>query len=228
MSGAAPVARANSTTHAALKSALDGVTALLDSLADAVMHDLPQVTRKKFEHLVTELVHQRDVTRRLAASNVSSPAAFDWLVEMRYYYDANVAAVRIGTMMERKENFFFLTTQKNLQGAAEKLGQLEEQTEDTAPFIGLLDALQIRVANASFAYGWEYLGVGERLVQTPLTDRCYLTLTQALHARMGGSPFGPAGTGKTETVKALGQNLGRYTLVFCVRRQPTASVSQNS
>jgi dynein heavy chain 1 len=31
---------------------------------------------------------------------------------------------------------------------------------------------------------------------------------------MGGSPFGPAGTGKTESVKALGAMMGRFTLVF--------------
>jgi dynein heavy chain 1, cytosolic len=67
---------------------------------------------------------------------------------------------------------------------------------------------------ANFDYGFEYLGVGEKLVQTPLTDQCYLTLTQALHLRMGGSPFGPAGTGKTESVKALGSQLGRFVLVF--------------
>lgn len=70
------------------------------------------------------------------------------------------------------------------------------------------------MASASFYYGFEYLGVGEKLVQTPLTDRCYLTLTQALHWRMGGSPFGPAGTGKTESVKALGSQMGRFVLVF--------------
>jgi len=78
----------------------------------------------------------------------------------------------------------------------------------------LSEKLIVSLSNAKFYYGFEYMGIGERLVQTPLTDRCYLTLTQALHFRMGGSPFGPAGTGKTESVKALGAALGRFVLVF--------------
>ncbi|VDB92823.1 BgtA-20854 [Blumeria graminis f. sp. tritici] len=75
--------------------------------------------------------------------------------------------------------------------------------------------LYVKMANAKLIYGFEYLGVVERLVRTPLTDRCFLTLTQALCQRLGGSPYGPAGTGKTESVKALGVELGRFTLVFC-------------
>lgn len=78
-----------------------------------------------------------------------------------------------------------------------------------------LDRLHVKMANAKLNYGFEYLGVPDRLVRTPLTDRCFLTLTQALCQRLGGSPYGPAGTGKTESVKALGLQLGRFTLVFC-------------
>ncbi|WVR09001.1 hypothetical protein IAU60_006061 [Kwoniella sp. DSM 27419] len=152
-------------------AALALVSQALDLLADTVLQDIPVLQRRKCEQLITELVHQRDVTRSLLSSSVRDVNNFDWLYHMRFYLNNNI----------------------------------------TDPLL----RLQIRMADAVFPYGYEYLGIPDRLVQTPLTDKCYLTLTQALNKQLGGSPFGPAGTGKTESVKSLGVQLGRFVLVFC-------------
>ena len=76
-------------------------------------------------------------------SNIVYPKAFEWLCQMRFYFDP-------------------------------------KQTQ-------VLKQLSIHMANARFHYGFEYLGVQDRLVQTPLTDRCYLTMTQALESCLGGN-----------------------------------------
>lgn len=105
---------------------------------------------------ITELVHQRDVTRMLVKHKVNNPKCFDWLCQMRFYFDPKNSDV--------------------------------------------LQQLSIQMANAKFNYGFEYLGVQDKLVQTPLTDRCYLTMTQALEARLGGSPFGKTGSRRVHLV----------------------------
>ncbi|CAL1541204.1 unnamed protein product [Lymnaea stagnalis] len=72
----------------------------------------------------------------------------------------------------------------------------------------------MQMVDSEFEYTFEYQGNAAKLVHTPLTDKCYLTLTQGMHMGLGGNPYGPAGTGKTESVKALGGLFGRQVLVF--------------
>ncbi|KAF9245447.1 dynein heavy chain, N-terminal region 2-domain-containing protein [Melanogaster broomeanus] len=108
------------------------ISQALDLLADIVLQELSPVTRRKCEHLITELVHQRDVIRALIQQRATDAKTFTWLSQMRFY--------------------------------------LERSAENP------LDRLAIRVADATFPYGWEYLGVPDRLVQTPLTDRTEIEL----------------------------------------------------
>ncbi|RCK58006.1 Dynein heavy chain, cytoplasmic [Candida viswanathii] len=149
----------------------DDLCRLIQSLTRIIGSEILELTRRKVQYLIIEIIHQRDIVQKIEQASSESEKKFVWSLQQKFYYNTS-------------------------------------ETDS-------LKSLVIRQANSEFIYGFEYLGIPEKLAYTPLTDDCYLAMGQAIALKQGGSPFGPAGTGKTESVKALGHNLGKMVIVFC-------------
>ncbi|RDD45872.1 Dynein heavy chain 5, axonemal [Trichoplax sp. H2] len=82
---------------------------------------------------------------------------------------------------------------------------------------------QIWVLDTKFNYGFEFYGCMSPIIMTPLTDRCFLSLSQAVSNHRGAALCGPWGTGKTETIKGFAHMLGVYLVAFSCSLQSEPS-----
>ncbi|KAJ4456876.1 putative Dynein heavy chain 17; axonemal [Paratrimastix pyriformis] len=153
----------------------------------------------------------------------------EWLEDVDYnkkqQQQLNVLVQRIQKPLSKNDRQKIMTIVTIDVHARDVIGNLIRDKVDNALCFGWVSQLRLgwneedencyaKICDATFKYWYEFLGNTSRLVITPLTDRCYITLTQSLHLTMGGAPAGPAGTGKTETVKDLGRALAFMVYVF--------------
>ena len=176
---------------------------------------------------VGQLFWTADCTRALESIAKGQSKAMKQLKKKQVAYLAKLSDYVRGNLskVDRKKIVALITMELHSRDVQEKmikancndpndfewLSQLRFYFDQDAGDYGMMNVKQ---TNTDQEYGYEYQGNNGRLVITPLTDRCVLTLTTALYLQRGGSPLGPAGTGKTETVKDLGKNLAKYVVVF--------------
>ncbi len=173
-------------SESAMKEYLKQVEKRIEALIVKVRGDLDAELRVKIITIITIDVHSRDVVEKFVQQKLTDKEAFAWQSQLKLYWEKS----RDNEMASRQ----------NLRFPWEK-------DKEKAKCV-------IRIVDWAKFYSYEYVGNCGRLVITPLTDRCYITLTQALNLYLGGAPAGPAGTGKTETTKDLGRAVGLPVMVF--------------
>lgn len=107
----------------------------IEIMTSLLRSDLSVGNRLNFRALLMLLIQAQNILNRLIEKNVESPEDFDWMGQMRYYFN------------ETKIHVKMLLSQLN--------------------------------------YGFEYIGNKNRLVITPLTDRCYRHIFVALNQHFG-------------------------------------------
>lgn len=100
--------------------------------------------------------------------------------------------------------------------------------------------VEVEIANARFKYRFDYLPIQadniesgnnasfKRLISTQVTDKCIHVASQCIsNFKLGANPYGPAGSGKTETIKALGHSLGCQVIVHnCTESNDSQSLEK--
>lgn len=131
--------------------------------------------RKKFDMVLTIDVHMRDIVEGFVRDSIIDPSEFEWESQLRFAQQQAARSCRFSANRVDKgidkPTFSFLFPSRFY-------------------WIRNLDNVWVHQCTGVFEYGYEYMGLNGRLVVTPLTDRIYLTITQALSMHLGGAPAG--------------------------------------
>eukprot|EP00794_Sanderia_malayensis_P003656 gene3656-4173_t len=153
------------------------------------------------QSLLTRSLHHRDLTQSLDKPDICK-SSFEWMHCLKY---------QIELSHDKRKRIH------------ERYGKIELlHGGSNAVSVG---ALNIKHLNQSIPYGYEYHGSTTRMIMTPMTERCVLSLTTAFKMRYTGMVHGQNHTGKTETIRELSKILGAHLVTFsCSGELPLSKI----
>ncbi|KAJ8314952.1 hypothetical protein KUTeg_007102 [Tegillarca granosa] len=157
--------------------------------------------KTRLECMIAQSLYLRDILENMCNRKLREPTDFEWRRSIRCYFHP-VASDDGGSVHE---------DDASLQDVA-----LQDKQE---PLIWILDT--------PYSYGNEFYGTDAGVALTPLTEKCFLTMSQALNNFQGSVVTGPVGVGKTETVKGLANIFGNFIYTFqCSSRCDSIAVGK--
>ncbi|XP_060599368.1 dynein heavy chain domain-containing protein 1-like [Ruditapes philippinarum] len=180
--------------------------------------------------LVNQNIQQRDSIEAMLLEKVISEKSFTWMRMLRYHMDIrNVLRakqepieptpappsvqtdhqfIRRASRATTRRTTSYTSSRTRKESVDETAMQSITRTKTSVSTDFQFGSCTITQLGNVFNYDYEYLGPDTRLVLTPLTERAFLSLTQAVKNFHCGTLIGPAGTGKSDTVKDLAKMFG--------------------
>lgn len=136
-------------SETAMKECQKLIEVRLENLIKRVRGDLHILERWKIINIITIDVHSRDVVEKFVIQKISEAESFAWLSQLKFYWEN-----KADSDMHLRQTLRF---------------PWEKDKNKSKCIIRIVDWFRF--------YSYEYVGNAIRLVITPLTDRCYITLT---------------------------------------------------
>ncbi|XP_059166583.1 dynein axonemal heavy chain 8-like [Physella acuta] len=153
--------------------------------------------RVRLEAMITQSTYLKDILENLCHRKLRDTTDFEWRRSVRCYLQPDPSSVQ------------------HLPSSAST--ERSQAVTDTKP------SPRIWILDSHFEHGKEFYGTDPGVSPTPVTEKCFLTMSLALKQMMGSILIGSSGVGKTETVKGLANILGNFLGLFQVSNEQSPS-----
>ncbi|GFN75495.1 dynein beta chain, ciliary [Plakobranchus ocellatus] len=168
-------------------------------------HMLP-MHKVRLEAMITQSTYLKDILENMCHRKLRETTDFEWRRSVRCYLQPEPSTV----------------SQAPGSGLADRSSSASEDDDDDEKDEEPVDNKpipRIWILDSHYEYGKEFYGTDTGVSPTPITEKCFLTMSLALKQMMGSLLIGPPGVGKTETVKGMANILGNFLGLFQVSRE---------